>query len=396
MAKVGRNDPCPCGSGKRFKGCHGAGRPAVQLPDLRITNPKQTTAELPLRGMPGIQEFLTVVPEYKSPADPHNREGPQGHPGDYDLEFTFCRPGVPLQGERSVSFGPGLKGDSHLAITFPANESVAHDVDRLQLDVISENLRTPLRFTAFPNERGFLAKIFTRCRANSFRDAHREGFRALAPLLSNWSMQLDIPLLYQVDLLEVASGARTMTFMPPFPDTPLIASAKAGLPEFRGYASVYREALNSNSPVYQYLCFFKIIESVLARRARLGDEARERGETLTRPREIFPADADSLSVWLNSLFTVRPPEWDSLVLAAFLQPAIAGKRFRPVIENHLRPTRKNIAHALFETGELGLSVDEYVHIENVITWLPVAKCMVRRMLKTEFSEAFLSHLPQPS
>jgi preprotein translocase subunit SecA len=22
--KVGRNDPCPCGSGKKFKNCHGA------------------------------------------------------------------------------------------------------------------------------------------------------------------------------------------------------------------------------------------------------------------------------------------------------------------------------------------------------------------------------------
>ena len=23
-AKVGRNDPCPCGSGKKYKRCHGA------------------------------------------------------------------------------------------------------------------------------------------------------------------------------------------------------------------------------------------------------------------------------------------------------------------------------------------------------------------------------------
>ena len=23
--KVGRNDPCPCGSGRKFKKCHGAG-----------------------------------------------------------------------------------------------------------------------------------------------------------------------------------------------------------------------------------------------------------------------------------------------------------------------------------------------------------------------------------
>ena len=26
--KVGRNDPCPCGSGKKFKACHGKGMPA--------------------------------------------------------------------------------------------------------------------------------------------------------------------------------------------------------------------------------------------------------------------------------------------------------------------------------------------------------------------------------
>jgi preprotein translocase subunit SecA len=24
--KVGRNDPCPCGSGKKYKKCHGAGK----------------------------------------------------------------------------------------------------------------------------------------------------------------------------------------------------------------------------------------------------------------------------------------------------------------------------------------------------------------------------------
>jgi preprotein translocase subunit SecA len=24
-AGIGRNDPCPCGSGKKFKKCHGAG-----------------------------------------------------------------------------------------------------------------------------------------------------------------------------------------------------------------------------------------------------------------------------------------------------------------------------------------------------------------------------------
>jgi preprotein translocase subunit SecA len=26
--KVGRNDPCPCGSGKKYKKCHGAAQAA--------------------------------------------------------------------------------------------------------------------------------------------------------------------------------------------------------------------------------------------------------------------------------------------------------------------------------------------------------------------------------
>jgi hypothetical protein len=206
---------------------------------------------------------------------------------------------------------------------------------------------------------------------------------------------LDIPVLvYQIDLREVASGASRMTFTPPFQGTPLVLPPGGGLTsEFRGHASLYREALNSNSAVYQYLCYFKIAESVLARRARLGSEARARGETFSRPKEYFPEDVASLTTWLNALYIVRPPEWDDLILAAFLQPLVAGKKFRAVIENQLRPLRLNIAHALFERGELGLSVDDYLHVENLTNWLPVAKCMVRRMLKNEFPLHFLPHLP---
>src|SRR4029078_10350137 len=30
--KIGRNDPCPCGSGKKYKQCHGAGSPPASPP----------------------------------------------------------------------------------------------------------------------------------------------------------------------------------------------------------------------------------------------------------------------------------------------------------------------------------------------------------------------------
>ncbi len=39
--------------------------------------------------------------------------------------------------------------------------------------------------------------------------------------------------------------------------------------EFRLYASLYREALNSLSLRYQFLCYYKIAEGISARRGRL-------------------------------------------------------------------------------------------------------------------------------
>src|SRR5262245_50277148 len=35
---IGRNDPCPCGSGKKFKRCHGASVATVANPDIARAN----------------------------------------------------------------------------------------------------------------------------------------------------------------------------------------------------------------------------------------------------------------------------------------------------------------------------------------------------------------------
>ena len=37
MATVGRNEPCPCGSGKRYKECHGALRDPDGMPASRVS-----------------------------------------------------------------------------------------------------------------------------------------------------------------------------------------------------------------------------------------------------------------------------------------------------------------------------------------------------------------------
>lgn len=46
MAKVGRNDPCPCNSGKKFKKCHGA---LERTPTKRLPGPSQPEFEAMLR-----------------------------------------------------------------------------------------------------------------------------------------------------------------------------------------------------------------------------------------------------------------------------------------------------------------------------------------------------------
>ncbi len=402
MAKVGRNDPCPCGSGKKYKKCHGSLRdttaarrfyPVAQEATIPAKLPPTISAQLPPQGLAGIQQALVVVPVFTDPKDPRNQGGPQGRPGAYEVIFTLCRPGFPLTQEREARFADGLSGDSHLAISKPAFTPPDPGADRIKIRTIIEG--EAFEFTGLPNAKGFLGKIVTNCQAQNFLDAYRKSYSALAPSLSNWSIHLDVPLsIYQVDIKEVRTGTVRMTFMPPFLETPFAVMPHGQMPaDFRGYASMYRESLSSNSPVYQFLCHFKIIESIRVRRARLGEEARKFGRPFVQPQEVFPNDAESLRAWLDTIFALRPPTWDDMTVDSLLLPEIAGRRFGAIFESFLQPLRVEIAHALFELGELKASFDDGFTNERVNRWLPVIKCIARRMLRNEFPKEFLPYVP---
>lgn len=392
MTKPGRNSLCPCGSGKKYKKCHGPG----ELKNDAVITQRPLSQRLPLGGLHGLQQHLTVVPLYEDPSDPRNSDGPQGRPGKYEVVFTFSRPGYSITKEYSALASEFLQGDSHLAITKPSNTLVDPSVTACRFDVSLD--MTTVSFVGIPNTAGFLSKITGRMDADSFVDAHRKTTSSITPLLSNLSAQLDIPLfIFQTDLTEISSGARRITCAVPFRQTPLVHLPAAGLePDFRGYASLYRESLNSNSPVYQFLCFFKIIQSIQVRRKRLAEEARSQGSVPERSREVFPATVDELKLWLDALYPVRPPTWDDVVIKSLLIPETSGRKFGWIIENYISPFRNQIAHAFFDTGELALSTDDPLSSEKVNKWLPILKCIVRRMLKNTFPKVFLSALANPS
>ena len=318
----------------------------------------------------------------------------QGGEGHYKVSFVLARPGYNLLPENRYSFANGLRGNSHLAITKPAFVPPGNpDADQILIYGRTED--GDFQFIGFPNEDGFLGKIeSSEFRAQNRLDAERKAYRALAPSLSNWSIHLDIPLeVCQIDTVELMTGSTQMSMTNPYWEAAFTVAPSVEMkPEFRGYAGLYREALGSSSTVYRYLCFYKVIEGIQLRRARLATEARAAGKVPARYSEILPTTPDEIRTWLNAIFPVRR-DWDAMALDTSVPADVRGKRFSAVIHNILTPLRVDVAHALSSaSGELTLSADELLHVQKVNSRLSLTKCMVRRMLKNEFSGEFLSYL----
>ena len=393
MAKIGRNDLCPCGSGKKYKRCHGLTHARAERPKEDILDPKAVSATINFMGLPAQAEHLHAINRFKD-GDSRNAIPLQGAEGDYKVTFVLRRPGFSLHPENSFSFATGLRGDSHLAITKPAFIPPGNpNADQILISGRTEDGN--FQFTGYPNERGFLGKVESApFRARDRAEAEKKAFRALASSLSNWSIHLDIPLeVYQIDTVEMTTGNTQMSLTTPYWEAPFSVTPTAQMePEFRGYASLYREALGSSSAVYRFLCLYKIAEGVLSRRARLAEEAKAAGTPIARHRELLPDKPEEVVVWLNAIFPVRR-NWDAMAIDSAVPPEIRGKKFGYVITTILQPLRVDIAHALSsKSGELTMSVDELLHIEKINKWLLPAKCIVRRILKNEFPKEFLSYL----
>lgn len=161
--------------------------------------------------------------------------------------------------------------------------------------------------------------------------------------------------------------------------------------EFGHYASMYREALNSNSPVYRFLCLFKIIEGIRVRRTRLGREASGDRAKCVRPMERIPNDDEIARAWLSALYPIHR-EWDGLTLSQMFQPESRGKNLMHLVQTELTNLRDQIAHSIMRSGELSLSADDLVQIQRVNKWLPLTRSIARRMLKNDFPTQFLPYL----
>lgn len=342
----------------------------------------------------GLQTQFTIRPYYKDPNDERNTGGSDGLPGEYIIFFTLSRPGFSLHDEYTCDFTSLLRdnfdrGNSHLMIK---NSSKNINNIGLGIDIEIKNEDGQFRFIGYPNERGFLSTFKVRLSAINFHDAEQKAYRALSPLLSNMSVFFDTPLyIHEVCVTETRTHSLSMTKINPFREiaVSLPNPLEGGYAkEFLFCASLYREALNSNSFNYQYLCFYKIIEIAKRYLTRLNAEAVKNGKSIVNYNERIPQNNNDQVKWLNYIYTFKS-QWDQKELVVIFLKESVGKKLNDVIDNQFRHIRIDIAHAFLGSGVLTLLVDEKQHIDKITYWLPLTKCVARLLLKRAFPDQFL-------
>jgi hypothetical protein len=378
---------CWCGSGKKEKNCHGRGS-APAAPTLAAASSEQPhlVTKAPVItshpwGVPGEEHKIVVVPIFTNrPFDP-KQVNLGGTRGPYKVQFLLSRPGYPIAQEREHKFIDDVMGGSHIRIIKPESERGPHDADRILLQLGGRNFQ----FEGFANKDGFLGKLTVELETDNAEAAENETYGAIAPFLSVMSMNLDIPIHVETtqvtDLTTHVSSLRVRTphFEMNFGGGPLPLLVE----EFCQYASIYREGLNTNSAFYRFLCFFKIIESIISRRGREAKAKRLAGQDPRRPYEQLPDKTEALLALLKRLYSWRDT-WDNFAIDQIFPKEILGRKVTSIHDDHLRPIRLGIAHALLERGEITMVLDKVEHIQAVNKWLPLCRICARWMLLNEF------------
>jgi hypothetical protein len=375
---------CWCGSGKKEKNCHGAAKaPPMTTPQSNAAQPSTTsntpTMDVSAWGVPGEEHKIFVVPVFKN--RPFDTPNLRGNRGPYKVQILLSRPGYPITEEREHKFIDGIVGESHVRIVKPKVERGPQDAEQILLQLQGKQFQ----FVGTASEAGFLGKLTTELEADNAEAAENEAYGAIAPFLSAYSLNLDVPVHVETiqitDLTTHVSSLRVRT--PHFEMNFGGAAIPFLAEEFCQYASIYREGLNSNSAFYRFLCFFKIIESVIARRSRESETKRLAGQDPKRAYERLPDKMEGLLALLKRLYVWRD-SWDAMAIEQIFPKEALGKKITSIRDDYLRPLRVGIAHALLKTGEITIVLDKIEHLQQVNRWLPLCRILARWMLLNEF------------
>ncbi len=340
-------------------------------------------------GLSGIPLLMNVVPFNSKKQD---RPNPRGVQGKYKASFLLGKPNQPPIEENHLTFEfDATQGNSHLFIGDP-NEVYVNIT--ANLPVGDSRLKT-YDFVGHANAQGYLSKIeIEEFYASNFQDAMDQAFNALYPILSRMSILNNVPVfVHRWAVVELATHNHMGSFTLPFLNqhAPILDNVPKDA-DFETFASLYREGLNSNSPNYQFLCFYKIIEGIRKikeeRTRKENQQVLLTGQKPVRPREVLPSDAKEQQAWLSALYGKQ--KWSDLaVLQVF--DGVAGRKISDLIASskELDTVRNKIAHTVLrDESKDPLTIDNGGHIREVGHWLPLCKSLALYLLKQEYPAAF--------
>lgn len=397
--RPGKNKWCTCGSGKKWKNCHGkrkASPPGAAVTAKSGPAAFPTTAEVTPIGVPGeVQNLISICVRAGDP--PLSPGSNPWKPGPYRVQLMLGRPGFPTHKEYNHSFIGSNDGGSHLKVVKPLAERMPDDPDHMlwwTAYIDKAGKRVDVQFKGEANAEGFLARFSTSLEASNPNDAASIAHASLAPLLSALSASSDLPLFVEtIDAVDVANGNAMLRIVNPFPEQTFNIGQLPLLSEdYCHYASLYREALQSNSPFYRFLCLYKIVEGLHKRRGRLTIEAKKQGTYEQRrpliPERIPTEKAEQVQL-LEAVYSIQPGKaWDEMFIGQTFPQESHGKSIKEVRDSLLEKVRDTIAHAVMLDNEPGLSVDDLEDHWKVNKWLPLVRFLARLMLTNDFPNEF--------
>ncbi|QNI33276.1 hypothetical protein H7849_04745 [Alloacidobacterium dinghuense] len=346
-----------------------------------------STERIRMRGVPGEEQKMLVL---FGTTDFPLGSRPISVPGRFRVQFLLARPGRLKFSEREPSFLTNVVGDSHLGIGKPASQRTSDE------DIVGMVLQTrgdswQIEFKCVINDDGYIGKIVVEnLPAQDYRHAESVAYQALTPFLSSWSLTLDVPVLIEtIQVTDLTTHTDMLRLNAPYVEmTPGAGHTAALSQDFRHYASVYREGMNTNSSFYRFLCFYKIAESIYVRRGDNAKQAKTRGEQPRKYSEDVPLSREAIKGLLGLLYPWRTDWDDDLTMDQILPAEARGKRFKAIRGQYLEPLRDRVAHALMRSGKIETVADRLEDVNAVTKWLPLLRIWVRLLLKIEFPGEF--------
>jgi hypothetical protein len=204
--------------------------------------------------------------------------------------------------------------------------------------------------------------------------------------LSNTAVTLDMQFyVCQTDIIDEVTAARVIRISTPYPEGQYGNVISYVTPEAAALFAIYRDAINSSSPFYQFLCFYKIIERIDRRRGEVSAAARAAGQSPSHPPLKVPDTYDEVLAWLPA-FSMAGFPWTMDLARAAILPKCMGKSVKYIRDTHLTEIRDNIAHALLDSGVVTFSIDDPENLESVERWLPSLKTLTRFALSVDYPQ----------